>query len=47
MVAIKATEQPVHVDIDGQNIATATKNETYKVQKEVKENIDRIEGLFE
>ncbi|AEF26041.1 tape measure protein [Streptococcus parauberis] len=45
-VARKATEQPVHVDIDGQNIATATKNETYKVQKEVKENIDRIEGLF-
>lgn len=45
-VAKKATEQPVHVDIDGQNIATATKNETYKVQKEVKENIDRIEGLF-
>ncbi|VTT44573.1 phage protein [Streptococcus porcinus] len=44
--AVKATEQPIHVDVDGQNLATATKNETYKVQKEMKENIDRIEGLF-
>ena len=45
-VARKATEQPIHVDVDSKNIAVATKNETYKVQKEMKENIDRIEGLF-
>lgn len=45
-VAEKATEQPVHVDLDSMTIATATKKETYKVQKEVSQDIDRIEGLF-
>ncbi|HEN3166925.1 TPA: tape measure protein [Streptococcus agalactiae] len=46
-VAKKATEQPVHIDVSGETIATASKKETYKVQKEMKENIDRIEGLFD
>lgn len=45
-VAEKATEQPVHVDLDSMTIATATKKETYKVQREVSQDIDRIEGLF-
>lgn len=45
-VAKKATEQPIHVSLEAETIATATKKETYKVQKEMKENIDRIEGLF-
>ncbi|VTS32598.1 phage protein [Streptococcus porcinus] len=45
-VAEKATEQPIHVDVDSMTIATATKKETYKVQKEVSQDIDRIEGLF-
>lgn len=45
-VAEKATEQPVHVNLDSMTIATATKKETYKVQKEVSQDIDRIEGLF-
>ncbi|WP_203266124.1 tape measure protein [Streptococcus uberis] len=45
-IAKKAVEKPTHIDVNGETIATATKNETYKVQKEVKENIDRIEGLF-
>lgn len=46
-VAKKATEQPVYIDVSGETIATASKKETYKVQKEMKENIDRIEGLFD
>lgn len=46
-VAKKATEQLVHIDVSGETIATASKKETYKVQKEMKENIDRIEGLFD